>query len=138
MRNRNIFEVGSGTPGIETTYPLMLTAVNQSKISLNNAVQATSINPAKRFGLYPRKGTISLNSDADLVIIDLKREYTLKNEELFTKQKVSVFDGMKFQGKIVRTFVRGKLVYDKGEFPTGSGYGRLVIPVTGRSNENYN
>ncbi|MFX0014382.1 MAG: allantoinase AllB [Promethearchaeota archaeon] len=125
----NFFEVGSGTTGLETLLPLMLDAVNKRKISLQRLVESTSTAPARRFGLFPRKGTIALGADADLLIIDMQREYTLKNEELFTKPKVTVFNGMKLKGSIEKTFVRGKLVYDTGTFHVEQGHGELVSPL---------
>ncbi len=128
LKNNNIFECGSGTPGLETILPVMLNAVNKKKITLNKLVEALSINPAKRFGLYPRKGVIKKEADADLVIIDMQKEYTLKNEDMFTKSKITVFDGMKIKGKIKKTIVKGNVVFDCGKFPVKSGYGEFITP----------
>ncbi|MHA1123935.1 MAG: amidohydrolase family protein [Candidatus Heimdallarchaeota archaeon] len=108
--------------------PVMLDAVNKKRLSLNRLVEAISITPAKRFGLYPRKGVIKIGADADLVIIDMQKEYTLKNENMITKSKITVFDGMKIQGKIEQTIVRGKVVYDGGKFPVKKGYGEFITP----------
>ncbi|UCG02899.1 MAG: dihydroorotase [Candidatus Heimdallarchaeota archaeon] len=129
QKDDNFFEVGSGTTGLETILPLMIDAVNKKKITLQRVVESTSITPSKRFGLYPRKGTIALGADADLVIVDMRKEYTLKSEELFTKPKVTVFDGMKLKGAIEKTFVRGNLVYDTGSFHVDQGYGRFLTPL---------
>ncbi len=130
IRNKEngIFGVGSGTPGLETMIPLLLDAVNKRRLSLKRYVEVTSSNPAKRFGLYPKKGTISLNADADLKVVDMKREYTLKNENMFTKQKITIFDGWKLQGKIEKTIIRGKIVYEEGDFLTRSGSGIFITP----------
>jgi len=127
-RKNEIFDVGSGTPGIETMYPLMIDAVNKKKISMKKLVDLLSSNPAKRFGLYPRKGIISLNADADLIIIDGKKEYILKNEDMFTKQKITIFDGKKLQGKIEKTIVRGNVVYDEEQFLAVKGFGKFITP----------
>ena len=127
-KNNNYFEVGSGTTGLETLLPLMLDAVNKKKTSFQRLVESTATTPAKRFGLYPRKGTISLGSDADLVIVDMNEEYTLKSENLFTKPKITIFDGRKLIGKIEKTLVRGKVVFDCGNFHVNSGYGKFIIP----------
>ncbi len=125
---KGIFSVGSGTPGLETMLPLLLNAVNRKKLSLAKYVEVTSSNPAKRFGIYPRKGTISLGSDADLIIVDMKNEYALKNENMFTKQKITIFDGWKLQGRIEKTIIGGRIVYDEGQFLTEKGSGIFVSP----------
>ncbi len=78
--------------------------------------------------MYPRKGVIGVGADADLVIIDMQKEYTLKSEDMITKSKITVFDGMKIQGKIEQTIVRGKVVFDKGRFPVKKGYGEYITP----------
>lgn len=127
-RENGIFGVGSGSPGIETMLPLLLDAVNRELISLQKFVELTSINPAKRFGIYPNKGLIALNADADLLIIDMKKEYILKNENMLTKQKITIFDGRKVQGQIVKTLVRGNVVYDLGTFPVNAGSGSFITP----------
>jgi allantoinase len=130
QKNVNYFEVGSGTTGLETLLPLMLDAVNKKKTSLQRLVESTSTTPAKRFGLYPRKGTITLGADADLVIIDMNKEYILKNENLFTKPKVTIFNGRKLRGKIEKTLVRGNVVYDSGDFHVDKGYGEFITPLS--------
>jgi len=127
-KNNNFFECGSGTPTLETMLPVMLDAVNKKRLSLNRLVEAISITPAKRFGLYPRKGVIEVGADADLAIIDMQKEYTLRNEDMFTKSKITVFDGMEIQGKIERTIVRGKVVFDNGKFLVKKNYGEYITP----------
>ncbi|NPD89295.1 MAG: dihydroorotase family protein [Asgard group archaeon] len=127
-KENGIFGVGSGTPGLETMIPLLLDAVNKEKLSLQRYVEVTSVNPAKRFGIYPNKGTLSLNSDADFIIIDMKREHTLENENMFTKQKITIFDGWKLQGKIEKTIIRGEIVYEEGQFLTKRGSGIFITP----------
>lgn len=126
QKGNNFFEVGSGTTGLETLLPLMLDAVNKKKTTIQRVVEATSTSAAKRFGIFPRKGSITLGADADLVVIDMQKEYTLKNEDLFTKSKITIFDGIKLQGKIEKTMIRGNIVYDNGEFLVEKGYGELI------------
>jgi dihydropyrimidinase/allantoinase len=128
LKNNNIFEVGSGTVGLETTLPLLLDAVNQKRLSLKRLVECISETPAKRFGLYPRKGSISVGADADLVIIDMQKEYTVKKEDMFTKLKVTVFDDWTIRGKIEKTLVRGKVIYDNGKILEKKGYGEFITP----------
>ncbi len=128
LKDNNFFECGSGMTGLDTIIPLMLDAVNKQKTTLLRLVESTSSSPARRFGIYPRKGAIALGADADLVIVDMHKEYTLKNEDLFTKPKISVFDGMKLKGAIEKTLVRGKVVYDGGDFHVEQGYGKFLTP----------
>ncbi|NHJ47293.1 MAG: amidohydrolase family protein [Asgard group archaeon] len=128
-KKNNIFECGSGTPALETMLPVLLDAVNNNKLTLHKLVEVISINPAKRFGLHPRKGTIQVGSDADLVIIDMNKEYMLKNEDMYTKSKITVFDGMKIKGKIEKTIVRGNVVFDNGSFKVKEGYGKYITPI---------
>ncbi|MFX1512826.1 MAG: dihydroorotase family protein [Promethearchaeota archaeon] len=124
--DNNFFRVGSGTTGIETILPLMLDAINKGKTTLKRLVESTSSTPAKRFGLYPQKGTITLGSDADLMIVDMQEEYTLRNEDLFTLPKITVFNGRRLKGRVVKTLVRGKLIYDEGEILGREGYGKSI------------
>jgi dihydropyrimidinase/allantoinase len=128
-KNGNFFEVGSGTTGIETIIPIILDAVNKCRTSLQRLVETTSTTPARRFGLFPKKGTISINSDADIVIINMNKDYILRNEDLYTKPKISVFDGMKLQGKVEKTLVRGEVVFDSRDFPCKEGYGEFQVPI---------
>ncbi|MHA1259260.1 MAG: dihydroorotase [Candidatus Heimdallarchaeaceae archaeon] len=113
-RKNGIFDIGSGTTGLDTMYRL---------------VEVIAKNPAKRFGLYPRKGIIALNSDADLIIVDMNKKYSLKNEQMFTKQKVTIFDGWNLEGKITQTIVRGTMVYDENQFRVKQGYGKFITPI---------
>ena len=62
----------------------MLDAINKGKLTLNKLVDVIATRPAKRFGLYPQKGEIQVGADADLVIIDMQKEYTLRNEDTQT------------------------------------------------------
>ncbi len=126
--NKGIFGVGSGTPGLETMIPLLLNAVNEKKLSLQRLVEVTSSTPAKRFSLFPKKGTISINADADMFIVDMNKEYILRNENMFTKQKITIFDGWKLKGKIETTIVRGEIVYGEGQFHVNQGYGKFITP----------
>jgi len=130
-KDNGIFSVGSGTPGLETMIPLMIDSVNKKKIPLQKLVDVISTNPAKRFGLYPQKGNIVLNGDADLIIIDMDKEYILKNEDMFTKQKITIFEGWKLKGKIEKTIVRGDIVFDKGHFLVKKGFGNFITPNCG-------
>ena len=124
----DIFECGPGTPGVETLLPLMLDAVNKKRTTLERVVKTVSQNPAQRFGLYPRKGIIAVGADADLAIVNMKKECKIRNEDMFTKPKITVFHGMTIQGAVEKTLVRGNVVYDQGEFWVKRGYGEFATP----------
>lgn len=123
----NIWEALSGFIGVETQLPLMLSQVNQGRLSLPHYVQLSCTNPAKLFGVYPEKGCIQIGSDGDLVIIDMKREWEIRSESLHSKTKVTPFDGCKVKGIPVYTIVRGNVVMDHSRI-ISSPAGRLISP----------
>ena len=123
-KQKDYLEAPSGVPGVETMLPLMLNAANENKISIERVVELCSEMPAKIFGIK-NKGAIEVGYDADLCIIDTKKEWSVKGDTLQTKCKWSPFEGMKLKGFVERTFVNGRLVYDDGNFD-GSARGREV------------
>ncbi len=130
-KKEDIFVSPAGFPGLETRLPLMLTAVKNGRISMQRAVQLLSVNPAKIFDLYPRKGVILPGSDADLVLVDLKTEFKLRAAEMFTmgKEVAKVFEGQRVFGKVKKTFLRGQLVFDDGEIVGQASCGQWVRPL---------
>jgi dihydroorotase (multifunctional complex type) len=126
---KNIFEAPSGGIGVETSLPLMLDAMNNGKIKLERLVEIFSTNPSKILGLYPKKGTLALGSDADIVIVDLKSEYKINQSELHAKQKFSVFDGYEGRGIPITTIIRGKIVMDENVVLGEPGYGMFMRPI---------
>ena len=125
----NIWDAISGFPGVETAMPLMLTEVNHGRFTLNQYVRWASENPAKAWGLYPRKGTLMVGSDADLVIVDLNRESVIHGEAFHSKGKLTPFEGVKVKGLPVCTIVRGQVVMRDGEIVGTPSCGRPVTPV---------
>ena len=126
----DIFVAPAGFPGIETRLPLMLTAVKQGKISLERAVDLISTKPSKIFGLYPHKGAIKVGADADVILVNVSDEYEIHHENMVTKARDVgvVYDGQKVVGKVLKTIVRGKVVYDNGKITAKPGYGQWVKP----------
>ena len=96
------------------------------KIGLGRVVEAASVNPAKRLGLYPRKGCIGVGSDADLVIVDLKSERTIRGEDSLAKTHWTPYEGWKTVGAPVTTIVRGVPVYHEGEIVAEPGHGQFI------------
>ena len=116
-----------GIAGLETMSMIMLDSVNKGMISLNDITRLLSENAARRYGLFPNKGSLEVGTDADIAIVDMDQEYVFKAEDMHSKIKMSPYDGMHFKGRVVKTFLRGKVVYDNGEI-IGEPMGRMVRP----------
>ena len=125
----NIFEAPSGGVGVETSLPLMLDCVNRGLLKLERLVEITSTGPAEILKLYPRKGTLLPGADADLVIVDMKRDFEINGERLHSKQKTTAFEGYRGRGQPLMTIVRGEVVMDDGEVLGRPGYGEFQRPI---------
>jgi len=123
----DIWPIRSGLPGIETLLPLMLSeGVNRGRITLMDLARLLSENPARRFGLYPKKGVIAIGSDADLTVIDLNREWVIKADELHQRSGWTPYEGYMCRGRIYMTILRGEIIYRDGEVLGREGYGEYV------------
>ena len=117
----------AGFPGIGTVIPILLSeGVNKNKISLEQFVKFTSQNAAKIFGMYPKKGTLEKNSDADIIMIDLKKENKVSNELFGGFSDYIVYEGKNLKGWPVKTIVRGEIVAEDFEVIGKIGHGKLV------------
>jgi allantoinase len=126
----NIFDNPSGAPGVETMLPLLYSeGVVKRNMSPTLLAQLLAESPAKRFLLYPRKGCISLGADADFAIIDPSINWTLKADDLNSSAGWTPFDGMTLKGKVIRTILRGKTVYDGQTVTAEPGYGDFVPAI---------
>lgn len=123
----NVWQAISGFPGVETALPLMLTQVNAGRMALTDYVRWHCENPARIWGLYPRKGAIRVGSDADIALVGLARRGAISAAGLHSKSKVTPFDGWQVQGLPVCTIARGQVVMRDGE-PTGKPRGRMLKP----------
>ncbi|MBK8986321.1 MAG: allantoinase AllB [Chloroflexi bacterium] len=123
----NIWQAWGGISGVQTLLPVLLTeGVHKRGLTLPQLVRLTSANPARIFGLYPRKGSLLPGADADLVVVDLDAEWELAAEDLFYRHKHSAYVGCQFKGKVEQTWVRGKLVYENGRVCAEPGYGQFL------------
>lgn len=124
----DIFKAPAGFPGIELRLPLLFTKVKEGKLNLDRMVDLISKNPAKIFGLYPRKGVIAVGADADFVIIDPNKKEVISRDRMLTKAKdvARVYEGWKVYGKPETTIVRGNVVFEGGEIKVSPGYGNVV------------
>ncbi len=126
MGTGDFTKIPNGAPGIETRLMLLHEGVRKGRITLNRFVQLVSTAPAKMFGLYPRKGTIAVGSDADIVIFDPNKEVTLSAKTHHMKVDYNPFEGMKILGAPSAVLVRGKPVIEGDKFVSRAGSGQFL------------
>jgi allantoinase len=134
IRGQNdMFAAWGGVAGVQSLLPAVFTeAARRGGGDLDPRAVAGFIawrlaaKPADRFGLAPRKGRIASGSDADIVLFDPSREWTLEPAAVQTRSGLTPYAGRRFTGAVVRTLVRGTTVYLDGEFPAPAGHGRFV------------
>ena len=122
----NFSKIPNGMPGVETRMYLLYEAVTQGKISMNRFVEITSTAPAKIFGMYPRKGTLALGSDADVVVWDPEKPFVLDLENLHMRSDYAAFPGRKVPGSPSHVFSRGELVVTENKFLGKPGRGQFL------------
>jgi dihydropyrimidinase len=119
--------IPNGIPGLETRLPLLFSeGVGRGRIDLNRFVALTASNPAKLYGLYPRKGTIAVGADADIAIWDAEKEVTITNAALHHRVDYTPYEGMRVRGWPVTTLSRGEVVWDAGVARGAAGRGRFL------------
>jgi dihydropyrimidinase len=119
--------VSPGVPGVETSLLLLFTfGVVGHHMRLRQMVRLLSTNPAKIFGLWPRKGDIRPGSDADLVLFDPRPTRTLSAAELHSRAGFSPYEGLEIQGKVHTTIVRGQVVYRDGAIVGDRSFGQFL------------
>ena len=121
----SVWDVRTGIPGLETTLPLLLTQVNEGRLTMPNLIRATSKRPAEIFHLRDR-GSLAEGCWADFVVVDMKREYRIDSSKFYSKAKYSPFDGWRVRGKPTKTFVNGQLIMDDGEIVAKPGAGQTL------------
>jgi dihydropyrimidinase len=116
-----------GANFLQDQMPLLYSeGVRRGRISLERMVAVTATNPAKLFGLYPRKGVIAAGADADVVIWDPELTRTIRDEDILSNGKFSIFSGWEVTGWPVVTIRRGQVVYENGTIVAVPGSGRLA------------
>jgi dihydropyrimidinase len=120
-------KIPNGGPGLEDRLMMIHEfGVRGGRISLNRMVELLSTNPAKYFGLYPRKGTIAVGSDADIVVFDPDKRVTLSAERSHSRVDYNLYEGTEVNGAPETVLVRGKVIVDAGELVGQPGDGRFV------------
>ena len=107
--------------------PLALDAVSKGKLSLQRVVAMSSSNPAQKFGLR-NKGKISPGLDADIILVNLEKKWTIRNSGVLSRCGWTPYDGRECKGFVERTLLRGQDVYSEGKVVGMPGGGRLVHP----------
>lgn len=118
-------KIPNGCAGIENMYPYMLSAANEGKITFNKAVELCSYNPAKIFGC-DAKGAIEVGKDADIVIYNPTKDFTITNDKMHSDCDHTIWEGIKVKGYPEATYSRGKLVFKDGEFLGERGWGKFI------------
>lgn len=127
---REHWDVPDGITGVQVIAPLLLSeGVHRRGLPLERVAALLATNAARTFGLYPRKGTIQVGSDADLMIADLHARWTLREEDLLYKCPWSPHVGWEVTGRMVRTVLRGQTVFRDGEIVASPGTGAFLHPA---------
>lgn len=124
-----IWDNSCGLLGVELSLRLMLTEVSRGRLSLERLVALCSTNPAKVWDLYPKKGTLSVGSDADIVLVHMQKTSKIEQSNLHSKQRISGWHGRCTEGTPVRTIVRGCTVMLNGELVGPPGWGQRVHQI---------
>jgi len=123
----NIWDALPGMPGMEYLLPALMTfGVRPGLLSMEDVARICSSNPARRFGLYPRKGVLAVGSDADLVIVDPDKRATVDEDYHRGSTDWSIYEGWEFRGMPETIVVRGEVVVDRGAIVGTSGHGTYV------------
>ena len=118
-------KIPNGCAGVENMYPYMLAKANEGKISFMKVVEVCSSNPARIYGCL-QKGSLTVGKDADIVIYDPEKDFTVTCENMHSDYDHTIWEGTKLHGYPVKTFSRGRLVFDNGEFKGEAGWGKFI------------
>jgi len=123
----NFSKIPNGAPGLQDRMTVVFDGgVNKGKLSINRFIQLMSTNPAKIFGLFPKKGTITVGSDADIVIFDPNEKHVLSVKKNFSNCDYSLFEGKEVTGKVKKVILRGKIIVDEEKWLGTSGQGNFL------------
>ncbi|MFP5039361.1 dihydropyrimidinase [Parasediminibacterium sp. JCM 36343] len=127
MGKNDFSKIPNGHPAIENRMELLFSeGVNKGKISLNKYVEVASTNAAKAFGMFPKKGTIAIGSDADIILIDPNEKHTLSVKTHHMNVDYSGYEGWELTGKVKTVLLRGTVAIDNNECFVDKGFGQFV------------
>ena len=127
-RGADIFRLASGAPGVELIVPLVHDALGPAEL-----IRLVVKGPARRFGLWPRKGNLTPGADADLMVLDPSAEWAVDPAALVTAAGWSPYSGRRLRGRVIATFCRGRQVWDGEQVLGNPGEGRFVAAAGARS-----
>jgi dihydroorotase-like cyclic amidohydrolase len=122
----DIFAAPNGMPGLETFVHLMLNGVSDGWITLERLAAVMAENPARIYGIYPKKGALMLGADADMIICDMKKVTKIRNDDQITACGWTPYDGMTVKGAPVMSIIRGEVVMEDGVVHTREGSGAFI------------
>jgi len=127
MGEKDFSKIPNGHPAIEHRMELLYSeGVYKGKISLNKYVEVACTNPAKIFGMFPRKGTIGIDSDADIIIFDTVKKHTITASSHHMNVDYSAYEGWELTGKVKTVILRGKVAIDDNICKLEKGYGQFI------------
>jgi len=127
MGRDDFSKIPNGGPGLENRLQMIHEfGVRAGRISMNRMVELLCTNPAKLFGLYPRKGTIAVGSDADIVVFDPDRKLTISAATHHSKSDYNLFEGTEVTGAPEVVLLRGQVLVENDELQVEPGYGQFV------------
>jgi dihydroorotase (multifunctional complex type) len=122
----DMWNVHFGLPGLDSTMALLLDAASRGHLAYEDVTRVYSENPAKAYGMWPRKGRLAVEADADVILVDPKARRTLRNADVLSKAGWTPFDGREVVGQVVQTYLRGRLVAESGR-PADTRDGRFFL-----------
>jgi dihydropyrimidinase len=127
MGEKDFSKIPNGHPAIEHRMELLFSeGVNKGRITLNKYVEVACTNPAKIFGMFPGKGTIGIDSDADIVILDPNEKHTISASSHHMNVDYSAYEGWEVTGKVKTVLLRGKVAIENNKCKLEKGYGQFV------------
>jgi dihydropyrimidinase len=132
VRGKDDFrQIANGIPGVQARVPILFSSgVLEGRLSLERFVDAVSTQPAKLFGLYPRKGVIAPGSDADLVVYDTKPKWRMTTEAMHTNIEYTCYEEFEITGRPLHVWSRGRRVVDEGQLVGERGWGQFLVRPT--------
>jgi dihydroorotase len=125
-RAGSMWDAPFGLPGLDTTLPVLLDAASRDVLPYECVVGVYAEAPARAYGLFPRKGTLAIGSDADLALVDPGEAWTVRNEDVRSRAGWSPYAGRTFTGRTIHTFLRGRAIVRDGALVGVPGDGAFV------------